>query len=121
MDNKEKAIELACEAYSQLHAAGVPEEFAPLIMSVVQANRGAFFGSFGSDTGAFIEFQNAENTLMPMKLLFGMRRYRQPLCSRLWYAMREAWAIFRGHDTEHEIYLKIEDITQLKNLLRVLK
>ncbi|MHA2279465.1 MAG: hypothetical protein ACXAC5_01045 [Promethearchaeota archaeon] len=121
MDNKERAIELACEAYNQLHAAGVPEEFAPLVMSVAQANRGAFFGSFGSDTGAFIEFQNAENALLPVRLVFGIRRHRQPFASRIWYAIREAWAVFWGHDTEHEICLKTEDITQLRNLLRVLK
>ena len=121
MDKKEKAIELACEAYSELHAAGVPEEFLPLLMSIVQANRGAFFGSFGSDTGCFIEFHNAENSFTPVKLTFGMRRFKQPLTARIGYAFREAWAVFRGHDTEHEIYLKVDDISRLKDLLRVLK
>jgi len=121
MDKKEQALELACEAYSILTEAGIPEEFAPLIMLVVQANRGTFFGSFGNDSGCFIEFQRCENTFTPVKLVFGMRRYKQSIWSRVGNVFREAWAIFRGHDTEHEIYLKPDDITRLKDLLRVLK
>ena len=120
MDNKEKAIELVCEAYSQLVNAGIPEEFAPLLMSVIQANRGTFFGSFGSDSGCFIEFGNTENPLTPVKLSFGIRRYKQSLFSRLRQALREGWANFRGHDTEHEIFLRPDEVARLKDLLRVI-
>jgi len=121
MDEKEQALELACEAYSILSKAGIPEEFAPLVMLVVQANNGTFFGSFGSDSGCFIEFQRCENSFTPVKLVFGMRRYKQSIWSRISNAFRETWAILRGHDTEHEIHLKPDDITRLKDLLRVLK
>lgn len=121
IDKKEQALELACEAYSILTEAGIPEEFAPLVMLIVQANNGTFFGSFGSDSGCFIEFQRYENTFTPVKLIFGMRRYKQSLWSRIVAAFREGWAIFRGHDTENEILLKPDDITRLKDLLRVLK
>ena len=121
MDKKEKAIELACEAYSQLCEAGISEEFVPMLVLIGQANRGAFFGSFGSDSGCFIEFQHVDNVYTPLKLIFGLRRYKQPFFLRLSNMLREGWAIFRGHDTEHEIYLKSDDITRLKDLLRVLK
>lgn len=121
MDKKERAIELACDAYSELVEAGIPEEFAPLVMSIEQANRGTFFGSFGSDSGAFIEFQNSNNALTPVKLCFGVRRYKQSIISRITHALKEAWATFRGHDTEHEILLRPSEITKLKDLLRVLK
>ena len=77
MDKKEKAIELACEAYSQLCDAGISEEFVPILMLIEQANHGAFFGSFGSDTGCFIEFQKVDNVYTPIKLVFGLRRYKQ--------------------------------------------
>ena len=120
IDSKEKAIELACEAYSQLADAGIPEEFAPLLMSIVQANRGTFFGSFGSDSGCFIEFQNTENQLTPIKLCFGIRRYRQSWGSRIRQAAREGWAALRGHDTENEIFLRPDEIARLKDLLRVM-
>ncbi len=119
-DSKEKAIELACEAYSQLVDAGIPEEFAPLVMSIVQANRGTFFGSFGSDSGCFIEFGNTENPLTPVKLCFGIRRYRQSMWSRIEQAFREGWAVFRGHDSEHEIFLRPDEVARLKDLLRVM-
>lgn len=119
-DSKEKAIELACEAYSQLADAGIPEEFAPLVMSIVQANRGTFFGSFGSASGCFIEFGNTENPLTPVKLSFGIRRYKQTVWSRIGQSLREAWATFRGHDSEHEIFLRPDEIARFKDLLRVM-
>lgn len=120
MNSKERAIELACEAYSTLDKAGISDQFAPLILSIVQANRGTFFGSFGSDSGCFIEFQNAENALTPVRLCFGMRRYKQSWWTRLREAIREGWAAFRGHDTEHEILLRPDEIARLKDLLRVM-
>lgn len=120
MDSKEKAIELVCEAYSHLVDAGISEEFAPLVMSTVQANRGTFFGSFGSDSGCFIEFQNTENPLTPVKLCFGIRRYKQSWWSRMEQTIREGWAVFCGHDTEHEIFLRHNEISRLKDLLRVI-
>lgn len=120
MDSKEKAIELACEAYSQLSDAGIPEEFAPLVMSIVQANRGTFFGSFGSDSGCFIEFGNTENPLTPVRLCFGIRRYKQSWWLCVAQALREGWAALRGHDSEHEIFLRPSEVAQLKNLLRVI-
>lgn len=120
MDSKEKAIELACEAYSQLNAAGIPEEFAPLVMSIVQANRGTFFGSFGCDSGCFVEFQNTENPLTPVRFCFGVRRYKQPLWSRIGQALKQGWAVLCGHDTEHEILLRPDEISRLKDLLRVM-
>lgn len=120
MDSKEKAIEMVCEAYSQLVDAGIPEEFAPLVMSIAQANRGTFFGSFGSDSGCFIEFQNTENPLTPIRFCFGIRRYKQSRWSRVKYIIREGWAIFCGHDTEHEIFLRPNEISRLKDLLRVI-
>ena len=119
-DRKERAIELACDAYSELVKAGVPEEFAPLVMSIAQANRGTFFGSFGSDTGCFIEFRNTDNSLIPVNLCFGVRRYKQSLWSRIGEALREGWAAFRGHDTEHEIFLRPDEVSRLKDLLRVM-
>ncbi len=121
MDKKAKAIELACEAYTQLHEAGIPEEFVSILALIAQANQGTFFGSFGSDSGCFIEFQRADNAYTPLKLVFGLRRYKQSFFSKIKHMLRESWAIFCGHDTEHEIYLKSEDITRLKDLLRVLK
>jgi len=120
IDNKEKAIKLACEAYSQLANAGIPEEFAPLVMSIVQANRGTFFGSFGSDSGCFIEFGNTENPLTPVRLCFGIRRYKQSLWSRIAQGTREGWATFCGHDSEHEILLRPDEVARLKDLLRVM-
>lgn len=120
MDKKEKAIELACEAYSQLVEAGVPEDFVPLVMSIAQANRGTFFGSFGSDTGCFIEFRNTGNSLTPVNLCFGVRRHKQPLWSRIGGALREGWAIFREHDSEHEIFLRPDEVSRFKDLLRVM-
>lgn len=119
-DSKEKAIELACEAYSQLADAGIPEEFAPLVMSIVQANRGTFFGSFGSDSGCFIEFRNTENPLTPVKLCFGIRRYKQSWRLRISHGIREGWAAFRGHDSEHEIFLRPDEVARMKDLLRVM-
>lgn len=120
MDNKEKAIELACEAYSQLADAGIPEEFASLVMSIVQVNRGTFFGSFGSDSGCFLEFGNTENPLTPVKLCFGIRRYKQSWWLRIKQMFREGFAVFRGHDSEHEILLRPDEIARLKDLLRVM-
>lgn len=120
VDSKEKAIELACEAYSQLSDAGIPEEFIPLVMSVAQANRGTFFGSFGSDSGCFIEFGNTENPLTPVRLCFGIRRYKQSLWSRIGHGIREGWAVFRGHDSEHEIFLHPDEVARIKDLLRVM-
>ncbi len=120
MDSKEKAIELACEAYSQLADAGIPEEFAPLVMSIAQANRGTFFGSFGSDSGCFLEFGNTENPLTPVKLCFGIRRYKLPWWSRIGHGIREGWAVLWGHDSEHEIFLRPDEISRLKDLLRVI-
>jgi hypothetical protein len=120
MDNKEQAIKLACEAYSQLVDAGIPEDFAPLVMSIVQANRGTFFGSFGSDTGCFVEFRNTENPLTPVNFCFGIRRYKQSWWSRLLQGFREGWTVFRGHDSEHEIFLRPDEVTRLKDLLRVI-
>jgi len=121
MNKKEKAIELACEAYSQLCEAGIPEEFVPILILIDQANRGTFFGSFGSDSGCFIEFQKVDNSYTPLKLIFGLRRYKQSFFARIRHIFREGWAIFCGHDTEHEIYLRPDDMTRLKDLLRVLK
>lgn len=120
IDSKEKAIKLAYEAYSQLVDAGIPEEFTPLVMSIVQANRGTFFGSFGSDSGCFIEFGNTENPFTPVRLCFGIRRYKQSLWLRIKQGIREGWAIFCGHDSEHEIVLRPDEIARLKDLLRVM-
>lgn len=120
MTDKEKAVELACEAYSLLADAGIPEEFAPLVMLVAQTNRGTFFGSFGSDSGCFIEFRNTENSLTPIQLSFGIRRYKQPLLSRITQAFKAMWGALRGHDVEHEIFLQPHEIARLKDLLRVI-
>ena len=117
---KEKAIELVSEAYSQLADAGIPEEFVPLVMSIAQANRGTFFGSIGSDSGCFLEFRNTENLVTPVKLCFGIRRHKQSLWSRASQGFREGWASLRGHDSEHEIFLRPDEISRLKDLLRVL-
>lgn len=121
LDKKEKAIKLACEAYSELVDAGIPEEFVAIINSIAQAHRGTFFGSFGSDAGCFIEFESSNDPLTPVKLRFGVRRYKQSFVARFLCICKETWAIWCGHDSEYEISLKDNEIGKLKDLLRVLR
>lgn len=121
MDKKERAIELACQAYSELNDAGLTEEFAPLMASISEANKGVFFGSFGGDTGCFIELESTANSFNPIRLKFGIRRYKQSLWSRLSHSIKEMWAILRGHDSEYQIVLQPKDVTKLKDILRQMK
>ena len=118
--SKERAVKLACQAYAELERAGVAEEYLPLVSSVAMSQRGTFFGSFGSESGCFMEFRNSEDLLTPVRLSFGVRRHNQRILSRLWQALCEGWAVLRGHDTEHEIFLQPKEVSQLKDLLRVL-
>lgn len=120
IDKKQRAIELGCKAYAELQEAGISEEFVPIICSIASAQRGTFFGSFGSKTGCFIEFQSYDDDLTPICLRFGIRRYRQSFWERLSDAFREGWRIFRTHDSEHEICLQMDEIAKLKDLLRVI-
>ena len=121
MSNKQQAFQLLCEAYDQLEKAGIPEEFFQLGASVAQTRRGTFFGSFGGDSGCFIEIQMSNDNFAPVRLMFGMRRHNQSWWSKIKTIFWETWAIFRGHDTEHEMRLKPDDIARLKDLLRVLR
>ncbi len=122
MNNKERAMQLACQAYQEMVNAGISDEFTTLLSSIYRANRGTFFGSFGDDTGCFIEFQNIDDDILsPMRLCFGIRRHRQKLHTRIWSAVREAWFILVGHDTEYVIDLDGKNLTKLKDLLLMMK
>ena len=116
-DKKTQAIEMASAAYAILKQAGIPEEFLPILQSVAHANRGTFFGSFGSDSGCFIEFEQTDDPLMPAKMSFGVRQYRPGF----WKRAKDAWLAFHGHDAVYSIELRPEDIMKLKDLLRVLR
>ncbi len=120
LTNKDKAMQLASEAYIELQRAGIPEEYVPLLCTVAQANNGTFFGTFGSESGIFLRFDSTSDSFTPMKLSFGIRHHRQSIFSKLGQIAREAWSILLGRSSEYEIYLSPDDLTRLKDLLRAI-
>ncbi len=119
-NSKEKALELACEAYSQLVKAGIPEHFIPLISSISEANISTFFGSFGGDSGFFLDIENIRSSLTPVRMSFGVRHGRRSLWSRIGDILATGWKKLRNEEEKYEIYLEPDDITRLKDILRML-
>ena len=117
-DNKQKAMEYALLAFSELKAAGISEQYIPMLISVAQTHRGSFFGSFGSEKGCFFEIIVDDEQLSPAKLRFGIRRYKESLWTRIVEILKEGWRILQGHDSEYEIHLQPREVTQLKDLIR---
>lgn len=120
MDNKQEAIQLSLMAYDKLEESGISEQFYSILSSVASERNGRFFGSFGNDSGFFIEFKYLHNNLTPVQIRFGIRRYKESFWSRIKNILKESWAIFRGYDSEFFIDLTPDNVTKLKDLLRFL-
>lgn len=119
MDSKEKALEHACESFRLLREAGLSEQFVPLVLSVADANRGTFFGSFGGETGCFLEIENTGESLTPVSIRFGTRRH-QSFWARVIQSFVSGWRVFCGDDDNYQILLAPDDVSRLKDLLRTL-
>jgi len=119
-DAKERALELACQAYSELFKAGIPEHFIPLISSVGEANANTFFGSFGGESCFFLEIENVRSSLSPVKITFGVRYHKRSLWSKFRDILRTNWSKIKNEEEKYEIYLEPDDVTRLKDILRVL-
>lgn len=118
VDSKDAALKLVAQAYDKLKEAGISEDFIALALSVANKRRARFFGSFGSDSGCFLEMCDTEDPLLPVKLRFGIRRHRASWWSRIKLSLQAAWLIFRGHDIEYEIDLRDHEIRGLRDLFR---
>lgn len=117
---KDKSFRLALEAYQELCKAGIPEQYTTLLVDIARKRRGAFFGSFGNETGCFIEVENTDNVLTPVRISFGIRRCKQSFFSKLSQSFKHILKIFKDQDSEYSIELDSNEITKLKDLLRVL-
>lgn len=117
---KGKALELACQAYDELVKAGIPEQFVSLVSSVSEANPSTFFGSFGGDSGFFLEIESIRSSFTPIKMTFGVRYNRRSFLSRVGDILATCWGKLRNQEERYEICLEPDDITRLKDLLRIL-
>jgi len=119
-DQKELAIQLCREAYDILKNSGISEIFLPLISSIAKEKNGVFFGSFGNDSGIFIEVHKIKNPITPVRLVFGVRRYRERFLDKLKSLYKMIKTVMFGYDSEYEIHLDLKQISELKDIFRML-
>jgi hypothetical protein len=115
---RDVAIHLMRDAYIELKKAGSPEDYFAIAQSIKQDYWGGFFGTFGSDTGCYIEVKTSKDAFSHAIVVFGIRRYKQRLFVRLKEMIKESWSIFRGNDSEFTIHLSEEDTKKFKDILR---
>ncbi len=91
-----------------------------MLSSVSEANASTFFGSFGGDSGFFLEIENTDSSLFPVRIVFGVRHHQRGWLSRISDIIATGWKKLRNEEERYEILLEPDDTTRLKDLLRML-
>lgn len=117
--NIDKASLYLKRAYRELSAAGVQEQFFTLATDVCSKQWGRYFGHFDGN-GCYLEFSSGVN---PQEIIMkiGVVRNRLSWIAKLKLAVAEFWSALRGREVNYSVYLADRQLTDLKNMLRMLR
>jgi hypothetical protein len=115
-NNKTRAITLAQAAYEELKAAGIPEQFLPLLQSIAAEHRAVFFAHFGDEMAVCLEVSPASGPFDIVNLSVEVAMNKPSWRNRL----HRAWLSLLGRSITFQIRLNAQQVEKLKDLLWVL-
>lgn len=115
----DQAVQHFRAAHEILSDGGMSEKYYSLAVDVGNEEWHTFYCSFKGDRGLLMSITSG-TTANELIIRLTIRREKQKIWSRLKESFVEFFAVLFGKETEYELSLSTAEVTEFKNLLRVI-